>query len=286
MSRGTLRATRSLGIYEDVYNGIDQKYKLAFTNNGFIGHLDPRVSYYYGIPWMMENRDPNRHDYQVLKAEKKFHKLEKVEKITEKLFKIKGIIDHSDGSVAHLNPGKIFFSKWLLIRGMLKDSLTLCDSVFPNYVSPLKERGYCGDLSLESKFYSAVTGDQLKMEELDKLAEGVWNLQRALTIRDWQTRDMRGAEGYRGGAMGDEGGDFKGHDNFSALYYKKPLMYGSKDSSKYSAPLKRDECERAKSMFYREMGWDINGAPTRKTLESFNLKDVADKLDQDGLLGT
>ena len=84
----------------------------------------------------------------------------------------------------------------------------------------------------------------------------------------------------------DEGGDFRGHDNFSALYYKKPLIHGSKDSSKYSAPLKRDECERAKSMFYQEMGWDHNGAPVRKTLESLNLIKVADKLDQAGLLGT
>ncbi|NQT95994.1 MAG: acetate/propionate family kinase, partial [Candidatus Omnitrophica bacterium] len=50
-SRGTLRAIRSLGIYEEVYNGTDEKYELGFTNNGFIEHFDPRGSYIYGIPY-------------------------------------------------------------------------------------------------------------------------------------------------------------------------------------------------------------------------------------------
>jgi hypothetical protein len=282
MSRGVLRATRSLGIYEDVYNGIDEKYGLGFTNNGFVEHFEPRKSYLFGLLWMMENRDSNRHDFYVAGAETG---LNKPGEITEKLFNIKGITG-SPGSGIFLNPGIIFFAKWVLVRGILKDSLTLCDSVFPNYVSPIKERDYCGDLSLESKFYSAVTGIQLEMKELDKLAEGVLNLQRAMTIRDWQTRNMRGAEGYRGVAMGDEGGDFRGHDNLSAFFFNKPKTLDWKGNSINIAPLKRDECERAKSMFYREMGWDHNGAPVRKTLESLNLNKVADKLDQAGLLGT
>ena len=50
-------------------------------------------------------------------------------------------------------------------------------------------------------------------------------------------------------------------------------------------PLDRQKYEKAKSMFYQEMGWDHNGAPTRKTLESFDLQQVANELDQSGLLG-
>ena len=38
-------------------------------------------------------------------------------------------------------------------------------------------------------------------------------------------------------------------------------------------------------MFYNQFGWNENGAPTRETLEKFDLKDVADDLEALGLLG-
>lgn len=281
MSQGVIRAACSLGIYEDIYNGIDPKYGLNYTNHGFAEHFYPRNCYITGLLWMMENRDPNRHDLANVKDSERF--LSKGGGITENLFGIKGIT-HPPKVGDVLNYGKIFFTKWILIRGILKDSLTLCDLVFPNYSSPIKERGYCGDISLESKIYSAVTGHQIEREELDKLAEGIWHLQRALTIRDWQTKNMRGAKGYKGGPMGDAGGDFRGHDNLSAFSFKHPRNFKVKRRQK-QPPLDRQKYEKAKSMLYRDMGWDQNGAPTRKTLESFNLKQVADELDQSGLLG-
>ena len=281
MSRGVTQAACNLGIYEDIYNGIDTKYNIVYTNNGFGAHWNPRTSYIIALLWMLENRDPNRHDLNVFGSERVLNKLGE---ITEKLFGIKGITDILNEETV-LNHGKIFFSKWVLVRGILKDSLTLCDWIFPNYVSPIEKRNYCGDLSLESKFYSAVTGHHIEMEELDKLAEGIWHLQRVLTIRDWQTKDMRGAKGYRGGPMGDEGGDFRGHDNLSASFFRHPSKFFFRGKEYYTPPLDRQKTEEAKSMLYREMGWDHNGAPTRKTLESFNLEEVANELNQSGLLG-
>jgi len=282
LSRGGTLAARSLGIHEDIDNGIDYKYRLVYTNHGFGEHFMPRTSYTVGLLWMMENRDPNRHDLYIESTEKGLNKLGE---ITEKLFGIKGITDTPEaGNV--LNYGKIFFAKWILMRGILKDSLTLCDKIFPNYASPIEERGYCGDLSMESKMYSAVTGHQVDMKELDTLAEGIWHLQRALTIRDWQTKDMRGAKGYQGGPMGDEGGDFRGHDNLATSFFQHPRTQTTFTGQKcYYPPLDRQKYEEAKSMFYREMGWDHHGAPTRKTLESFDLAQVANELDQSGLLG-
>ncbi len=282
LSRGVVRAACSLGVYEDIYNGIDPKYGLVFTNNGIAAHFAPRVSPVIALLWMMENRDPNRHDLSNISDCERA--LNRRGEITEKLFKYKGITGPGETG-NHLNPGTIFFTKWILTRGILKNSLTLCDWVFPNYLSPFKERDYCGDLSLESKIYSAVTGHQVEMEELDRLAEGIWHLQRALTIRDWQTRDMRGAKGYRAGGMGDPGGDFRGHDNLAALYFKHPARFYWAGRKYRFPPLDRQKYEEAKTMLYRQMGWDHNGAPTRKTLESFNLKEVADELELSGLSG-
>jgi aldehyde:ferredoxin oxidoreductase len=281
LSRGVIRAACSFGVYEDIYNGIDSKYGLIFPNNGMAAHFAPHASSVIALLWMMENKDPNRHDLSNVSDNERI--LNRTGKITEKLFGIKGITGPGETG-NNIGYGKIFFTKWILIRGMLKNSLTLCDWVFPNYLSPIKERGYCGDLSLESKIYSAVTGHNVKMEELDKLAEGALHLQRALTVRDWQTKDMRGAEGYRGG-MGDAGGDYRGHDNLSALYFKLPAKFSWAGRDYSFPPLDRQKYEEAKSMLYRDLGWDNNGAPTRETLEAFGLKEVADELDQSGLIG-
>ena len=61
----------------------------------------------------------------------------------------------------------------------------------PWYASPLKERDYTGDLGFEAKLYSLATGDEKSMEELDLVAERIFNLHRALTIRDMGTKEMR-----------------------------------------------------------------------------------------------
>jgi aldehyde:ferredoxin oxidoreductase len=48
----------------------------------------------------------------------------------------------------------------------------------------------------------------------------------------------------------------------------------------------RQEFERMKDEYYRIRGWDIaTGLQTRQPLESLGLKDVADDLEQRGLLG-
>lgn len=54
---------------------------------------------------------------------------------------------------------------------------------------------------------------------------------------------------------------------------------------KVNRKLDHDKFEKLKDAYYVARGWDVaTGLPTRKKLESLDLKDVADSLDKDGLL--
>jgi aldehyde:ferredoxin oxidoreductase len=174
-------------------------------------------------------------------------------------------IDESK-SYTPMNPGKAKFAVWALLRKELHDSLTLCNWMYPLAASPLKSRNYEGDNSAEARMYSAVTGDMKSAAELDLVAERIFNLHRALTIREMGTFEMR--------ARHDMIPDYV----FESPQDKKPFEPGV-------SSMDRDDIERAKDLFYQALGWDRKtGAPTRATLERLGLKDVADRLAQMNLL--
>ncbi|MCL4532367.1 MAG: hypothetical protein M1582_04135 [Actinobacteria bacterium] len=165
-----------------------------------------------------------------------------------------------------MNEYKAKWAKFGLLRKELHDSLTLCNWMGPWYASPLKERNYVGDLGLEAKLYSLVTGDQKSMEELDLVAERIFNLHRALTIRDWGTKEMRAQ-----------------HDTIPNWVFDYPADKPAFAPGTYK--MDRADMELAKNMFYTELGWDgATGAPSRYTYERVGLKDVADSLATKGLL--
>ncbi len=73
--------------------------------------------------------------------------------------------------------------KVLTITNSKIDSLTVCNWMWSMTVSPLKERNYRGDTALESKFFSMATGIEKTEEELDRDAERIFNLHKAMTIK-------------------------------------------------------------------------------------------------------
>lgn len=166
-----------------------------------------------------------------------------------------------------MNIYKAKFAKWSLIRKELHDSLPLCNWMFPWIASPLKKRGYKGDTSIEAKLYSAVTGDRKSEAELDQIAERIFNLHRALTIRGMRTKDMRNE-----------------HDLVPDWVFDHP-----KDARPFTPghdKMDREDMKKAFDMFYQECGWDIaTGAPTRETYQRLGLGFVADELGRAGLLG-
>ncbi len=281
LSRGVVRAADRFGVYADIDAGVDQKYKLEFINNGIDRHFDPRNSIIYGIPWAIDNKDPNSHDLTTIKIAEEI--LGQSGKLSGQLFGSPEITDESfDPHI--LTKGKAFFCRFVMIRNILKNSLTLCDSIFPNYVSPIMKKGYLGDLALESKIYSSITGNRVSMDELDKQAEGVLNLQRAITIREWQTKNMRGKLTDIDN-LSPTGKTLRGHDNLAGYLFNRPKKFKWLDKTHIIPQLSRKKYEEAKSMFYKEMGWDYNGAPTESTLKKFKLEYVAAELKAKSLLG-
>jgi aldehyde:ferredoxin oxidoreductase len=165
-----------------------------------------------------------------------------------------------------MNSGKARMAKWAVLRKELHDSLSLCNWMGPWVASPLKERGYRGDDSIESLLYGLVTGDRKSREELDLTAERIFLLHRALTIRGMGTHEMRVR-----------------HDTVPEWVFADPE--GKAAFAKGTNRMDRDDIARAMDLFYQEMGWDkVSGAPTRAAYQRVGLAHVGQELAEKGLL--
>jgi len=171
------------------------------------------------------------------------------------------------GTCSPMNPTKAKVAAFGVEEKLLKDSLTLCGRLFPIHFSPLKERGYKGDPTLESQMYSAVTGDDKSYDELLLAGNRIATLLRAINTMDLNTVNQRSTHDIIPEYMF---ADFNGVQAFT------------KEGRTY---LDRADWEVAKDQFYDQMGWDkATGAPTRTRLEQLGMKDVADKLQAKQLL--
>jgi aldehyde:ferredoxin oxidoreductase len=170
------------------------------------------------------------------------------------------------GAYTPMHPSKAKMAKWSLLRKELHDSLSLCNWMGPWVASPLKERAYRGDDSIESMLYSLATGDKKDRQELDQVAERIFVLHRALTIRDMGTKEMRAQ-----------------HDTIPEWVFRDPSdkpVY-----AKGTIHMDKDDIQLAMDMYYQEMGWDrTTGAPTAGTYKKLGLAEVADNLGKKGLL--
>jgi aldehyde:ferredoxin oxidoreductase len=262
IAEGLPRGAMKLGVLDDVLRG-DAAAQVMLCSHGMWDHYDPRsYSQVLGLTWVMDNRDPNRHEYPGM-ALFSGAKIEDVKQVAKGLYGSENAIDPI-GKITPYHPSKGKFAISIDHHGIIKDSLPLCDWVFPVVLSPHAERKYMGDMSIESKLFSAVTGVKWSEQELEKAAERSWNLHRAVTIRDWKTVNLR-----------------EGHDWLPDVYFGSATqtMAVSTVVGGAGGGLDRQDFETAKTDYYRQRGWDEKtGAPTRKTLEELDLKDVADKL--------
>ena len=170
------------------------------------------------------------------------------------------------GAYTPMHPSKAKMAKWALLRKELHDSLSLCNWMGPWVASPLKERGYRGDDSIESMLYSLATGDKKDRQELDQVAERIFLLHRALTIRDMGTKEMRTK-----------------HDTIPEWVFTDKS--GKAPFTKGTTHLDRNDVKVAMDMFYDEMGWDrVTGAPTPQAYRKLGLDKVAEELGKRKLL--
>lgn len=156
--------------------------------------------------------------------------------------------------------------RWIVARKELHDMLGLCSWSAPWYTSPNKEDGYVGEVDLESRIFKAVTGIDKSADELDKAGLRAFVLERAYTMRQMKTLNMR-----------------REHDK-----YPDWLFVDAKDRkpfTKGTIRMDRDDIEKSFDLFYEVMGFDVKtGAATQKVYEEFGLKDVAAVMKKEGLL--
>jgi aldehyde:ferredoxin oxidoreductase len=110
--------------------------------------------------------------------------------------KVWGDADALEPTFDHKAPVAI----WSQHQHMLIDSLPLCDFAFPQLVRPMDTRqewmaaeDISGDLELDLRLFSAVTGVTLSREEMSRVAERAFTLERAMLARAGRGRKMEEA---------------------------------------------------------------------------------------------
>ncbi len=172
--------------------------------------------------------------------------------------------------------GKALAAKKIQDRVLGMECLIVCDMMWP-----IQDRGSTvdgvGDPSLPAALLSAVTGRDIDERGLDMIGERVFNLQRAILLRERH-----------------KGREF---DNPPERCFTHPLQYdhinqdlvvpgkGWEPVSRKGAILDRDSFEKMRDEYYGIRGWDVaTGLQTRAVLERLDLGDVSDGLEVLGLL--
>jgi aldehyde:ferredoxin oxidoreductase len=137
-----------------------------------------------------------------------------------------------------------------------------------------------GDPTLESQILSAVTGNEVSPEAFNRLGERVFNLQRAILMR----------EGW-GGREGDRLLDYLFTEPIQYVLFNRECVEcvvpgpDGKLASRQGETIKREAFETLKNDYYELRGWDItSGLQTRTKLQELGLEDIAKGLEGLGLL--
>ena len=237
------------------------------------GHWGPggRAYWPWWLPavlqWCMDTRDPasdTTHSWAHVQwylpkigPYKGPFSLEKVRAVSEKVY---GDPNVCDPSVEYDPPeARVIPAIWHTDRGMIVDSLILCDYEHPRVFSSFSEDG-SADTGLMAKLFSACTGIEMTEEDLQKAGERIFNLLRAIDVRNYGRCRRVDEETI------DCGFHYPGKDDGVVLDREKFLKLMDK--------------------YYELRGWNKeNGWPTREKLEELGLKRVADELERLGRLG-
>ncbi len=174
--------------------------------------------------------------------------------------------------------GKALAAKKIQDRQYVKESMIFCDFKFPQTID-MNSEDHLGDSTLESKIYSAITGNETDEEGMYKIGERIFNLQRAVRIRQgWGGRDGDKLMEHLHTEPLKEG----------ELFFNARGLVPGKDgevTSKLGTVVDRAEFEKMKDEYYGYRGWDVEtGLQTRTRLEELELGDIADDLERRGLL--
>lgn len=253
----------------------------SVTKTGHYYQYSPRLYITTGIFYATEPRMPIPQLHQISqivhhwidwinKIEGAFVSTEVIRLIGGKYFGSETVFDFSTYT------GKGYAAKIIQDRECAKECLILCDFMWPiRYIK--HSRDHVGDPTIESKILSAIIGKSINLDDLRKIGERVFNLQRAILMR----------EGHGGRAddtlpdtdftipLKSEAGNPKG------------LLPGKDGDviSRKNAVVDKNEFEKMKNEYYELRGWDLEtGFQTREKLVELGLNDIVQELESKKLL--
>ncbi len=171
--------------------------------------------------------------------------------------------------------GKAVAAKRIQDRVHAEESLVLCAKYYPlRSVDPAEPSE--DDPAIESKLYSAVTGNEIDEEGLNRIGERVFNLERAVLARE----DPRGKKV-----------DEIAESNFTVPVEREPqnpeLLVPGKDGeqiTKKGNVVDREKFAKMLSEYYELRGWDSSGLQTKQKMVELDLADIAEGLAKRGLV--
>jgi len=275
LARGTIAAAREIGAEAE-----KMLHSYIATRSSETKDYDPRLMITTSLLYATEPRRPIQQLHGICSLVMawlemgggkpgEFFTIEDFRKTAEKFW---GGAIAADFSTLE---GKPLAAKIIQDRAFVKESLVLCDLRWPAMVIP----GGTGDSTLESRIYSAITGQETDEKELNKIGERICNLQRAILLR----------QGWRG----------RQDDQLLDYYHTVPLekaeifwnidgLVPGKDGeiiSKVGTVVDRDDFEKLKDEYYELRGWDVaSGLPTEAKLAELGLQDIAGDLKGRGLV--
>jgi aldehyde:ferredoxin oxidoreductase len=264
LADGLLRAGENLGEearahFSNEVSGVGDGASYSareYLMNGLLYALEPRqpiamlheVSWLTGL-WVMNQADPESSP------------------VTSEVFR--DAADKFWGSEKawdlNTHEGKAVAAAKIIDRTYVKDSLLLCDSVWPLMVS-WNTPDHLGDPTLESRIFSAVTGIDTDEAGLHQYGERIFNLQRRVLLR----------EGRRP-KVDDVPEEFNFVDPVETVFMNPEVIVpgpGEEVISRKGQTLDRDVFEEMRKEFYELRGWDSeSGLQKVETLERLGLSD-------------
>ena len=277
LARGTIKAAEAIGGRALELVG----YSVMNRTNEVIDY-DPRLILHNAIPLATEPRKPVQPNHEAINllfmwlnwvgmADGKELSPDYTRQIATRYW---GSVEAGDFSSYS---GKALAAKKIQDRSYALESLILCNTRWPRITAQPGDM-QVGGPALASRVFTAVTGREMDEDEMERIGERIFNQQRAAMIRDgW------------GGRKGDTILDYFHRKPLEYLRYNRECRVIGRDSvltSRKGEVVKLEEFEKMKSEYYRLRGWDVtSGLQNREKLEELQLSDVADDLENDGLIG-
>lgn len=284
LREGFVRAAEKWGrLEEDLHTGI-----LDFSYWGYPEHAyDPRAELEWGYGSILGDRDINEHClnwivywYPLMyfaTGQFPVSAQELSEIFAEKAVPFEGdplMLDYGTANMYSEHMAKLVAWHRYYTR-FWKQSIGYCDWAWPdiaNVYAP-DNKGMMGEG--EPRFLNAVTGKNLSFADGVEIGQKIWNIHNAIWTLQGRHRDMVYFSDYI-------------HTQPYPALYPLPVyedgQWAYKDcGNRY---IDRAGFDEFKTRFYSLMGWDTSsGWPTRTTLESLGLGNVADLLEAKGKLG-